>query len=233
MLGTSNIKLVGRPSDLVLSKDKTALGLTQEAGLATETMGKTNATAADLFNISRDPQSSMQRQAQAHFLERLIAAKTARGETDSVAVGIARYDGEELLGREDEDLPGKQTPDEHIDAEVSDRQGTMVRGRKGRATSRATPRAAGRTRLGYTIVRPKKYRLSGFDRRREIGGFFRDYKPSLGDLEGAETVRPTDSISTPRNWNDQEGFTGATSPNNDATPKSPALIDGPSPSQAI
>jgi len=149
-------------------------------------------TIPKLIHIPVPPTAPRSKQNQARFLERLIAVKAARGEPDSVTVhSRRRLTGTGWRSWRDQAAPdgsGIQRPErltnlepiptveEEDELEDDDEDGL------GRFTRDGVPRK----RIGRPpgpATRSDKRKLT---RLGKAGGLFRDYRPAVGDEEGAD-----------------------------------------------
>jgi len=122
------------------------------------------------------------RQNQANFLERLIAIKTAKGETDKVTVHTRKVNQGSGWRNQHKALEEQGASDD-------DPEGTPPIRSRGRGRGRP-----GRKRKDY-------WRTMG--PRTQKGGLFRDYRPQLWDTGGADSgERPS---ATPESWDQLKG----------------------------
>ena len=125
------------------------------------------------------------RQNQANFLQRFIALKAAKGETDQVTVYAQRTNQGSGWRSQQHAVAERRGSEAGEDMELEEGIRRLPSNRRGRV---------GRPRRGT-------WRTSG--PRTAKGGLFRDYRPQLWDTEGADITNG--STRTPENWNQFEG----------------------------
>lgn len=125
------------------------------------------------------------RQNQANFLQRFIAVKAAKGETDEVTVYAQRTNQGSGWRSQQHAVAERRASEAAEDRELEEGIRRLPSNRRGRI---------GRPRRGA-------WRTSG--PRTAKGGLFRDYRPQLWDTEGAD-IR-NDSTLTPESWDHYEG----------------------------
>ena len=125
------------------------------------------------------------RQNQANFLQRFIAVKAAKGETDEVTVYAHRTNQGSGWRSQQHAVAEQRASEAAEDRELEEGIRRSPSNRGGRV---------GRPRRGA-------WRTSG--PRTAKGGLFRDYRPQLWDKEGAD-IR-NDSTPTPESWHQFEG----------------------------
>ena len=124
------------------------------------------------------------RQNQANFLQRFIAAKAAKGETDEVTVYAQRTNQGSGWRSQQHAVAERRASEAGEDRELEEGIRRLPSNRRGRV---------GRPRRGA-------WRTSG--PRTAKGGLFRDYRPQLWDTEGADITN--DSTRTPESWDQGE-----------------------------
>ena len=194
VLATTGIKLVGRPVQLVprldVRADKTKASSIQKSDDHLDTRFDNEGQPDSHTHIPVGREEGRAKHNQAKFLERLIAAKTAKGEIDMVTVHTRRTAGTGWRSR-------LQDADPAPLGDEKDRKRNRGSDEE-RQTSREATAPGGRASeqvRGRRIGRPR-----GRSSKRAIGGLFRDYRPTVGDTEGAD-IRGI-SNSTPRSWNE-------------------------------
>ena len=124
------------------------------------------------------------RQNQANFLQRLIAVKAVKGETDEVTVYAQRTNQGSGWRSQQHALAERRVSEAGEDGELEKGIRRSLSSKRGRV---------GRPRRGA-------WKKSG--PRTAKGGLFRDYRPQLWDTEGAD-IR-NDSNPTPERWDQRE-----------------------------
>lgn len=214
VLATTSIKLVGQPVQLIqhsrgrseppaavpavssIAAASTAPENTPEEASNTNLTDSTPVPALTTtpkpIHIPVPPTAPRSKQNQARFLERLIAVKAARGEPDSVTVhSRRRLTGTGWRSWRDQAAPdgsGIQRPErltnlepiptvEEEDELEDDNEDGL-----GRFTRDGVPRK----RIGRPpgpATRSDKRKITKLGK---VGGLFRDYRPAVGDEEGAD-----------------------------------------------
>ncbi|KAI9875341.1 MAG: hypothetical protein M1830_008599 [Pleopsidium flavum] len=194
ILAASSIKIIGQSAQLVPRADVRVVRNTASDNIADEEVDQSG------VKIPVGPAATKARQNQARFLERLIKAKHAKGEQDSVTVHSQKRmtnsgwraqqnqrRAEEEAEREDlrrlaaeGDDTARRTLEEMetqpIEEEASDEvKATLTSTGRGRGRGRGRGKAA----VGRSTGR----------RSRAPGGLFRDDRPVEGDEEGANIRR--------------------------------------------
>lgn len=214
ILATTNIKIVGRPVQLVPRYEAIVTQTTEpppepickEPDIQSTTAGEPVAEAP--IRIPVGPESGRARHNQARFLERLMAAKSAKGDTDIIPLhprkkqtgsgwrswqppaddnadaAVECRDGQESGVADEEDSEGEY----QYRQDSSDRTVT--------STPQQSPRGMRTGSRG--VGRPRGGRKRAQTRARAIGGLFRDYRPHAGDADGADIRGIPDS--TPMTW---------------------------------
>lgn len=238
VLAVTRIKLSGRPVRMIRhhGASKPSLQTADEAAQTEQAsvepippqinspIHRPNNDAAiqqPVLEIPLDKHASVARQNQVHFLERLSAIKTARGEQDEVTVyAKKRYTGTGWRSRirlerdldadeegEGDDIMAIGEGDDDEDQNGSGKAGDQIGGAATYA-SNSPSRAA----------RQKKPRSRGRGRS-ETAGLFRDYRPNAVKANGRDLIRrhgpgdgnpaPTESdsraagsVPTPQTWDE-------------------------------
>lgn len=188
VIAATRIKLFGRPIQLTSRSGTNGEEPdSQEQTPAPEAMTQTCSTlvsdqpARVTIPVGKTP--TLARHNQANFLERLIAIKVAKGETDKVTVHTQKANQGSGWRSQHKALEDQRGSDDVAEGTPPARsRGGRPRGKPGR------PRKDAWKRLG-----PKTQK----------GGLFRDYRPQLWDTEGAD-IRGTSS-ATPETWDQLEG----------------------------
>lgn len=186
ILAASGIKLIGRPVRPIL-KEEERFSDEQIRAALTSSLSDTVTQRTEATNKPRpvtipiDAGSSIGRQNQARFLERLIAIKAAKCEKDKVTVYAQKTSTATRLRAK------KRTDREALpsDADMDNNNEGDPPASKFASKEPLAPRV----RRGMGRV-PAKTRAKG--------GLFRDYRPKLRDEVGADIER--DDSRTPRNW---------------------------------
>ena len=189
VLAATRLKLSGRPVQLDSRQTKSSGTQSNDSKSAPDSSSKPN-TIPDGKQVTsvKIPDGlapNRARQNQANFLQRLIAVKAVKGETDEVTVYAQKINQgsgwrsqqhavAELRASEAGEDKGLE---EGIRRSPSNRRGRLGRPRRG------------------------AWRTSG--PRTAKGGLFRDYRPQLWDTDGAD-IR-NDSTLTPESWDQYEG----------------------------
>ncbi len=136
--------------------------------------------------IPIDAGSSIGRQNQARFLERLIAIKAAKGEKDSVTVHAQKtFTGTGWRAKQRAD---REVGPSDLDTDSNDERDMPAM----QVTARMPSGTTARKGIG---------RVSG--KRRAHGGLFRDYKPKSWDDAGGGISRET--LNKPQSWIEPPG----------------------------
>ena len=214
IVAATNLKLSGRPVQLD-SRERTSSekkirdkeSASDSSGQADKNSGSKQVTSVQ---IPEGLAPNRVRQNQANFLQRLIAVKAAKGETDEVTVYAQRTNQgsgwrsqqHAITERRASEAGEGREPEEGITRLSSNRRGRIGRPRRG------------------------TWRTSG--PRTAKGGLFRDYRPQLWDTEGADIAN--NSTRTPDTWGQIEGgessrhsFTWNDAISSSATPTSQPL----------
>ena len=125
------------------------------------------------------------RQNQADFLQRFIAVKAAKGETDQVTVYAQRTNQGSGWRSQQHAVAERRGSEAGEDMELEEGIRRLPLNRRGR------------------VGRPRKGTWKTNGPRTAKGGLFRDYRPQLWDTEGADITNG--STRTPENWNQVEG----------------------------
>ncbi len=189
ILAATSIKLSGRPIQLTSRPGTNAEETeSQEQTPAPESSKQASfAPAPDQLTQVKIPVGKTPtpaRQNQASFLERLIAVKAAKGETDQVTVYTQKTN------------QGSGWRSQHKALEEEHRASQDGHSMVG--TSPARSRGAGRGRPGRT--RKGAWKTRG--PKTQKGGLFRDYRPQLWDTNGADIRGPS---ATPESWDQLQG----------------------------
>ena len=205
VLGATGTKLFGRPAQINARPHANPKAASKGQIPTPETSSQAEEIRkATAVQIPSNLAPSRARLDQANFLERLIAAKAARGETDQVTV-IAQRIAQGSGWRSQQKALAERRASEASEVDGAE-DGTPKTGLR-RTSQIGRPRSALRKRG----IRTAK------------GGLFRDYRPQLWNTEGAD-IR-NDSTRTPDSWDQiergkasrQSSTTGAT-PSTSATP---------------
>ena len=179
LLAASSIKLMGRSAQIA-NRHKAEAGGQSSTPAPENSMTAANTIHPEIdtqVKIPLGPEPSRARQTQANFLERLIGIKAKKGEKDSVTV----YSQKVNQGT------GWRSQRKASEAfEDGEDETTPKRIWRGKDTG-GRPRGSRRTRGSRTAK----------------GGLFRDYRPQLWDMPGAD-IRAGPS-STPESWDQLEG----------------------------
>ena len=189
ILAATNLKLSGRPVQLESRQPTSLKKKGQEKELTPDSSSQatknSDSKQAPSVQIPEGLAPNRVRQNQANFLQRLIAVKAAKGETDEVTVYAQRTNQgsgwrsqqHAIAERRASEAAEEREPEKGITRSSSNRRGRTGRPRRG--TWRTTgPRTA-------------------------KGGLFRDYRPQLWDTEGADIAN--NSTRTPDTWDQVEG----------------------------
>jgi len=189
ILAASGIKLIGRPVRPI-PKEEERLKRERIMATLTSSLSDTATQRTEVIHESKpvtipvDAGSSIGRQNQARFLERLIAIKAAKGEKDNVTVYAQKtFTGTGWRAKQRAD---RETFQNGADMDNNDKGD--VPAFKLAPNEPLAPKA----RKGTGVRR-------GSRKTKAKGGLFRDYRPKLWDEVGADDGR--DNPSTPRNWN--------------------------------
>ena len=189
VIAATSLKLSGRPVQLDSRQPTSSEPQSQDQKSAPDGSSQANKTSdskeVTSVKIPDGLAPNRARQNQANFLQRLIAVKAAKGETDEVTVYAQRTN-----------QGSGWRSQQHAVAEQ--RASEAVEGREPEEGIRSLS-SHRRSRIG----RPRKgtWRTSG--PRTAKGGLFRDYRPQLWDTEGADITN--DSTRTPESWDQVEG----------------------------
>ena len=194
ILAATSIKLVGQPAQLIPRYD---VRMTRSAGTEPRASNVEATTEREHVDVPKGPaqlqvgpESGRLRLNQARFLDRLIAAKAARGEKDAVTVhSKKRLTGNGWRTWHNRGATSEQQQ-EGEEAEDSD-WGDDDAG-QGPVSSTVGGARAGRARGGGSTGRRRTTRV------RARGGLFRDYRPTAGDGQGADIRGVPDN--TPQSW---------------------------------
>ncbi|KAK4690442.1 hypothetical protein P7C71_g6352, partial [Lecanoromycetidae sp. Uapishka_2] len=186
VVSATRIKLFARPIQLT-SRSETNKDLDVQAERpASESASQLSSTpppdksAKVIIPVGKTP--TLARQNQARFLERLMAIKAAKGETDEVTVYAQKTNQGSGWRSQHKALHEQGKSDDDVQST------TPARSRGGRQRGRS-----GRTKKGaWRTLGP----------RTQKGGLFRDYRPRLWDTEGAD-IRAGPSV-TPESWDQLE-----------------------------
>ena len=219
ILATTNIKIVGQPVDLVPRYDAVVSEPAEAPARAVPAQPETKNTNAEPageapIRIPVGPESGRARQNQARFLERLMAAKSAKGDTDTIPL----YPRKKVTGsgwrswQQPEDGDGDGDADAAIehqesgatnDEDDSEGESRYGQGSNERSIATTTPQQSQSprgVRAGSRGVgRPRGGRRRPQIKARAMGGLFRDYRPNVGDENGAD-IRASIPDTTPRTW---------------------------------
>ena len=189
VLAATSLKLSGRPIELESRHPTNSENRVQGPEPATATSNDRIATPEPsqtaTIEIPSDLAPNRNRQAQANFLQRLIAVKSAKGEEDEVTIHATRTN-----------QGSGWRSQQHATAE--NQAGEAGEGDETEEGIRRSSRAR-RGRLG----RPRRGTWRAKGPRTVKGGLFRDYRPQLWDTEGAD-IR-NNSSRTPESWGLVEG----------------------------
>lgn len=200
ILAASSIKIVGQSAQLVPKPDaRVSRNAASDEPLSQE-------ADEGVVKIPVGIASSKARQNQARFLERLITVKKAKGEQDAVTVhSQKRMTNSGWRVRQNQRREEEQAEMEHLKRLAADGDETAslrlkemeARADESGEDAEAGANVAGAGR-GGTRGRPRgRYRKQG-QKKRALGGLFRDYRPTEGDEEGAD-IRAMPNM-TPSTW---------------------------------
>ena len=188
VLAATSLKLSGRPVQLdsrlptsseIQSHDhKSATGSSSQPNEILDGKQVTSVKIPDGLTPNRA------RQNQANFLQRFIAVKAAKGETDEVTVYAQRTNQGSGWRSQQHAIAERRASEAGEDRELEEGIRRLPSNRRGRV---------GRPRRGA-------WRTSG--PRTAKGGLFRDYRPQLWDTEGADITN--DSTRTQESWDQFE-----------------------------
>ena len=189
IVAATNLKLSGRPVQLD-SRERTSSekkirdkeSASDSSGQADKNSGSKQVTSVQ---IPEGLAPNRVRQNQANFLQRLIAVKAAKGETDEVTVYAQRTNQGSGWRSQQHALAERRASEAGEGREHEEGITRLSSNRRGRI---------GRPRRGT-------WRTSG--PRTAKGGLFRDYRPQLWDTEGADIAN--NSTRTPDTWGQIEG----------------------------
>ena len=180
VLATAGIKLVGRPVQLVPRLDVRNKKTPNNSILIPDDhLNPQNGIephADDHIHIPVRADESRAKHNQARFLERLIAVKTIKGESDLVTVHTRKNPGTGWRSRFQDAEP---TPLLNGQTGVRKEDSDLVLRTNGEARA---PNDGGNERPQGRNIRKARGRSS----KRAVGGLFRDYRPTAGDTEGAD-----------------------------------------------
>ncbi|KAI9836780.1 MAG: hypothetical protein M1819_000945 [Sarea resinae] len=228
LVAASCAKIVGRQVHLVAKEDFRDRRPTQLEYAQAQETGVAEPARPSAVEIPVPPGASQGRRNQARFLERLMKAKQARGETDSVTIfskrrntGMGwRSQASERMNANAEETEGSRegTPSQRSqELEIQQYTPSFFAGED------AQPQAEAQTPASETEPRPKGKsgrRPGKQQKNRAIGGLFRDYRPTEGDEPGADiryhgklahevvassslgAASPDDDIQTPQAWDE-------------------------------
>ena len=194
LLGTSGLKIIGQLVQVIprynVRVNKAANKPKQVPIMSTEKLGTTHpeieGNAHKVVHIPIGVEAGRMKNNQARFIERLIASKSKRGETDEVTVhslSVNAPSGWRSSRNEDGLEEQYEAQFEGMEEDSEEEQSVQ-------------PQAAKRRRTRYRGTR----RPGGIRRPRVTGGLFRDFKPTDGDGERLEIRGVSDS--TPRTWDE-------------------------------
>ena len=197
LLGTSGLKIIGQLVQVIprynVPVNKAANKPNQVPNVPTEKLATTQpeieGKAHQVVHIPIGVEAGRMKNNQARFLERLMASKNKRGETDEVTVHTLTVNapsGWRSSRNEDNFEEQDEVQVEGMEEDSEEEQGV----------GQMQPQAAKRCRTRYRGTR----RPGGIRRPRVTGGLFRDFKPTGDDAEGPEIRGVSDS--TPRTWDE-------------------------------
>ena len=188
VIAATSIKLSGRPVQLDSRQPTSSETQSQDQKSAPDSSSQANKTSDSKEVTSvRIPDGlapNRARQNQANFLQRLIAVKAAKGETDEVTVYAQRTNQGSGWRSQQHAVAERRASEAGDDREPEEGIRRLSSNRRGRI---------GRPRRGT-------WRTSG--PRTAKGGLFRDYRPQLWDTEGADITN--NSTRTPESWDQFE-----------------------------
>ena len=203
VLAASSIKLMGRPAQIATRHRTEEGGQPSTPALETSIASASAASPEKAMpvNIPLGATPSRARQKQANFLERLIAIKAKKGETDNVTVYTQKVN--QGTGWRSQRKASEAIEDG--EDQTASKQSLRGRGTGGR------PRGSRRTSGPRTAK----------------GGLFRDYRPQLWDTPRAD-IRAGPSL-TPSSWDQLEGVAsdGRGTPTITTADASPLRADQP------
>ena len=189
VIAATSLKLSGRPVQLDSRQPASSETQSQDQKSAPDSSSQANKTSdskeVTSVKIPDGLAPNRVRQNQANFLQRLIAVKAAKGETDEVTVYAQRTNQGSGWRSQQHALAERRASEAGEDGEPEEGIRRLSSNRRGRI---------GRPRRGT-------WRTSG--PRTAKGGLFRDYRPQLWDTEGADIAN--DSTRTPESWDQFEG----------------------------
>ena len=189
VLAATRLKLSGRPVQLDSRQTTSSETQSHDSKLAPDSSSKPTKILDGRQVISvKIPDGlapNRARQNQANFLQRFIAVKAAKGETDEVTVYAQKTNQGSGWRSQQHAIAERRASETGEERELGEGVGRSPSNRRGRV---------GRPRRGA-------WRTSG--PRTAKGGLFRDYRPQLWDTEGAD-IR-NDSTLTPESWDRYEG----------------------------
>ena len=185
VLAATGIKLLARPVQLDSRRNVSIQAEPQNQTPAPESPTQAEESPqSTAIKIPPNLAPSRARLDQASFLERLIAAKAARGETDQVTVFAQRIPQGSGWRSQQKAAAECRASEARQDEDGED----------------GTPTTS--LRRTSQIGRPRSSNLRKRTARTAKGGLFRDYRPQLWDTEGAD-IR-NDSTRTPESWDQLE-----------------------------
>ena len=189
VLAATRLKLSGRPVQLDSRQTTSSETQSHHSKSAPDSSSKPNkipdGKQVTSVKIPDGLAPNRARQNQANFLQRLIAVKAAKGETDEVTVYAQKINQGSGWRSQQHAIAERRASEAGEERELEEIVGRSPSNRRGRV---------GRPRRGA-------WRTSG--PRTAKGGLFRDYRPQLWDTEGAD-IR-NDSTPTPESWDQYQG----------------------------
>ena len=189
VLAATRLKLSGRPVQLDSRQTTSSETQSHDSKSAPDSSRKPNKISdgkqVTSVKIPDGLAPNRARQNQANFLQRFIAVKAAKGETDEVTVYAQKINQGSGWRSQQHAAAERRASEAGEERELEEGVGRSPSNRRGRV---------GRPRRGA-------WRTSG--PRTAKGGLFRDYRPQLWDTEGAD-IR-NGSTLTPESWDQYEG----------------------------
>ena len=189
VLAATSLKLSGRPVQLdsrqPTSSEKQSHGHKSAPDSSSQPRKISDSKQVTSVKIPDGLTPNRARQNQANFLQRFIAVKAAKGETDEVTVYAQRTNQGSGWRSQQHAVAERRASETGEDGELEEGIRRLPSNRRGRI---------GRPRRGA-------WRTSG--PRTAKGGLFRDYRPQLWDTEGADITNH--STRTPESWDQFEG----------------------------
>ncbi|KAK0515256.1 hypothetical protein JMJ35_002635 [Cladonia borealis] len=189
VLAVTRLKLSGRPVQLDSRQTTSSETQSHDSKSAPDSSRKPNKISdgkqVTSVKIPDGLAPNRARQNQANFLQRFIAVKAAKGETDEVTVYAQKINQGSGWRSQQHAAAERRASEAGEERDLEEGVGRSPSNRRGRV---------GRPRRGA-------WRTSG--PRTAKGGLFRDYRPQLWDTEGAD-IR-NDSTLTPKSWDQYEG----------------------------